>query len=195
MRVRQVGRGLDLSQEAFGPHYRCEFGFQDLERHLALVLEVIGQVDRRHPAFAKLTLDGIAAFEGCVQASDGIGHRVRPRSRRNDAPIIWCGGRLRTYPIRAHLSTLWGGIPPHQRWDPVFLITKNALRERQTVLKGETGNGKISGGWGVRGSPGTGIARIRYGTRSGCLRCPVLCGSRLDPIWTLKRRNGHPRSR
>jgi hypothetical protein len=47
---------------------------QDLERDLALVLEVVGQVDGGHAAFAELTLDGVSAFEGGVQAGDGIGH-------------------------------------------------------------------------------------------------------------------------
>ena len=35
---------------------------QGMERALALVLEVVGQVDRGHAAFTKLTLDGVAAF-------------------------------------------------------------------------------------------------------------------------------------
>ena len=38
------------------------------------MLEVIGQIDRRHTALAQLTLDGVATFQGCVQADDGIGH-------------------------------------------------------------------------------------------------------------------------
>ena len=33
--------------------------------HFALLFEVVGQVDRRHAALAQLTLDGVAAFEGC----------------------------------------------------------------------------------------------------------------------------------
>ena len=34
-------------------------------------LEVIGQVDRGDPTFAELTLDGVTAFEGRLQTSDG----------------------------------------------------------------------------------------------------------------------------
>ncbi len=41
--MRQVRGGRDFRQEAFGTHYRCEFGLQDLERDLTLVLEVVGQ--------------------------------------------------------------------------------------------------------------------------------------------------------
>ena len=52
MWVSQVGGRLDLGQEAFGSDDCCEFWLQDLQRDLALVLEVIGQVDRRHAALA-----------------------------------------------------------------------------------------------------------------------------------------------
>ena len=34
-------------------------------------LSVIGQVDRGDPTFAELTLDGVTAFEGRLQTSDG----------------------------------------------------------------------------------------------------------------------------
>ncbi len=60
--VLEVGRRLDLSEEPPGTHYRCEFGLQDLQCNLALVLQVIGQVDGCHAALAQLTLDGVAAF-------------------------------------------------------------------------------------------------------------------------------------
>ena len=35
-------------------------------------LKIVGQVDRGHPALTDLTLDAVAAFEGCVQAGDGV---------------------------------------------------------------------------------------------------------------------------
>ena len=33
---------------------------------------------RGHPALTEFTLDGVAAFEGCVQTVDGIGHGGPP---------------------------------------------------------------------------------------------------------------------
>ena len=36
------------------------------------MLQVVGQVDRRHAALAQFTLDAVAAFEGCVEAGGGI---------------------------------------------------------------------------------------------------------------------------
>ncbi len=64
--VTQVRRGLDLGQETVGSDDGCEFGLQDLERDFALVLDVVGQVDCRHPALTELGLDAVAAGEGCV---------------------------------------------------------------------------------------------------------------------------------
>ena len=49
---------------------------QGMERALALVLEVVGQVDRGHAAFTKLTLDGVAAFEGHVWSYDFVASRT-----------------------------------------------------------------------------------------------------------------------
>ena len=57
MRVLQVGGELDLGQEPLGADDRGELGPQHLERHLAVVPEVVGEVDRRHAARADLALE------------------------------------------------------------------------------------------------------------------------------------------
>ena len=44
----------------------------NLERNVAVVLEVVGEVDRGHPALTDLTLDAVAALEGGVEAGDGV---------------------------------------------------------------------------------------------------------------------------
>ena len=62
VRVLQIGRRLDLGQEALGTDHRGQFGLQDLEGHFAVVLDILGQVDGRHAAFAELTLNGVAAL-------------------------------------------------------------------------------------------------------------------------------------
>ena len=66
---------FDVGQEAFGTDDRCQLG-----------LEVVGQVDRRHTTLTQFTLDGVAAFEGCVQASDGIRHGHTPGSDQGQHP-------------------------------------------------------------------------------------------------------------
>lgn len=76
-------------KEALGSHDRRQLRLQDLQGDLALVLEVIGQVDRGHPALAEFALDVIAAFEGFVQAFDGVRHQASARrSRGAQHPII-----------------------------------------------------------------------------------------------------------
>ena len=69
----QVRRCLDLRKEPLGSDNRSEFRLQDFECGLPLVLEVVGKVDRGHPALTDLTLDAVSALESCVQAGDGVG--------------------------------------------------------------------------------------------------------------------------
>ena len=77
VRVLEVGRDLDLGQKALGAHHRGQLWLEDLEGDLALVLQVVGQIDRGHPALAELALNVVAALEGRVQAVDGDGAHVR----------------------------------------------------------------------------------------------------------------------
>ncbi len=59
------------------------------------MLEIIGQVDRGHAALTKLTLDGVAAFEGRVQSGDGIRHgQVFGSCTPDVVGIFFCGGCL-----------------------------------------------------------------------------------------------------
>ncbi len=60
----QVGRGLDLGQEPLGADRGGEFGAQHLERDVAVVLEVVGEVDGGHAALPELALDAVAVGEG-----------------------------------------------------------------------------------------------------------------------------------
>ena len=62
--VLQVGGDPDLGQEPLGAEDRGEFGPQHLERDLPLVLQILGQVDRGHPAGAEFPLDPVAVGEG-----------------------------------------------------------------------------------------------------------------------------------
>jgi len=86
VRVLEVGGGLDLGEEALGAHHGSELGLEHLERDLALVLEVVGQVDGGHSTLAELTLDSVEALEGPVQAGDGVGHAGEHTARRATSP-------------------------------------------------------------------------------------------------------------
>ena len=74
VRVSEVRGGLDLRKEAFGTHHRSQIGLQNLESYVAVVLQILGEIHRSHPTFTQLTLYLVAAFQGSVQARDGIGH-------------------------------------------------------------------------------------------------------------------------
>jgi len=60
----QPRRDTDLVRETLGTQCRAEFRAQDLDRHAAVVLEVLGEIYRRHATSAELALDAVAVGEG-----------------------------------------------------------------------------------------------------------------------------------
>ena len=64
MRVLEIGGEADLLEEAFGAEDGGEFGAEDFDRDLAIVLAVAGEVDRGHAARAELAFDEIVRGEG-----------------------------------------------------------------------------------------------------------------------------------
>ncbi len=72
VRVLQVGGGLDLLEETLGTDDSRKLRTQYLERDLAAVPDVFGEVDRRHAAGAEVALDRVAACEGGGQLRGGI---------------------------------------------------------------------------------------------------------------------------
>ena len=65
--------GLDLLREPIGAERGGELGAQHLDGDLAVVLEVEGKIDGRHPAGAELTLDRVPARESRGETG-GVGH-------------------------------------------------------------------------------------------------------------------------
>ena len=65
--VGQVGDGLDLQEEALGAQGPGHARIHHLHRHQPMVLQILGQVDRCHPALAQLPIDTIAVREGGSQ--------------------------------------------------------------------------------------------------------------------------------
>jgi hypothetical protein len=72
----ETGDRLDLAQEPLGTDHRGKLGTQHLDRDLPVVLEVLGEVDRRHAALAQLALDRIAIGERQTEPVLEIGHEV-----------------------------------------------------------------------------------------------------------------------
>ena len=74
VRVLQLRGDLDFAEEARRPQRGGEILAQHLDRHLAMMLEVLGEIDRRHPALAELALDRDSGRPGGRQAF--CGHRT-----------------------------------------------------------------------------------------------------------------------
>src|SRR5688572_10008928 len=75
VRMLQVRRGLDLGEKPLSANYRGKLRPQHLESDLAVVAQVVRQIDVRHSPCAQFPLYGIASREGGVQlVVGGSGH-------------------------------------------------------------------------------------------------------------------------
>ena len=63
----------DLAAEALGAEQRAQLGSEHLDRHLAVMPEVVREVDRGHAAPAELALDGVAARQRGAELFQLIG--------------------------------------------------------------------------------------------------------------------------
>ena len=77
MWVLEIGCGLDLFYEPFGPEHGGEFRTQDFDGDLALVPKIRGEVDGGHAACADFLLDGVAVGEGGFEPVKGVSHLDR----------------------------------------------------------------------------------------------------------------------
>jgi hypothetical protein len=73
--VLEIGSRPDLLDEPISDEHRRQLGAEHLDRDLALVLEVLGQVDCGHAALPGVALDAVAAREGRGEATGRSGHR------------------------------------------------------------------------------------------------------------------------
>ncbi len=70
----EAGGDLDFREEAFGTERGGELGPQDLDGDVAIVLEVLREIDRGHAARAELPLDAVAVGQSRGDASGGLAH-------------------------------------------------------------------------------------------------------------------------
>ena len=68
----------DFPKEALPPQRRGQIRVEDLEGDKTVVLQVTGEIDRRHPAAAELALDRVAAGEGGLQVAELVGQAAIP---------------------------------------------------------------------------------------------------------------------
>lgn len=65
----EIGGGLDLLEEPGRPDHRCELGPEDLQGHLAVVPEILGQEHGGHPALAELAFDLVTIRESLEKSA------------------------------------------------------------------------------------------------------------------------------
>ena len=70
----QVGGRRDLLNESLGAEDGGEFGAEDLYCHLAMVFQILGEIDRRHAARTELVLDAVAVLQCGGDTVEGVGH-------------------------------------------------------------------------------------------------------------------------
>ena len=71
--------GFDLAEKPLRAECSREIRPQDLYCDLAMVPQVVGEIDGRHPPAAELTLDRVAVDEGSLQSGEEIGHGLPGR--------------------------------------------------------------------------------------------------------------------
>jgi hypothetical protein len=77
----QIRRRGDLGEEPLRADHGGQLRFEHLERDLAPVLQVLGEIDRRHATRAELSLDAVAVGECAGEARSGVAHGAAgPRS-------------------------------------------------------------------------------------------------------------------
>ena len=84
--MHQPGGDPDLTQKALGAERASELRVQHLERDRAVVLEVVREVDRGHPAAAELALEAITVSEMCPECLQG-GHEHQDTGKRRGRPL------------------------------------------------------------------------------------------------------------
>ena len=75
--MMKPGRGLDLVKEASRSHTSRDVRPEDLDGNFAIVLEVVGEKNLRHPALTQLALDPVAGGDRSTEALDQFRHRWR----------------------------------------------------------------------------------------------------------------------
>ena len=84
VRVLQARRELDLLEKPLGAEHGRELGVQHLERHLAAVPNVLGQIDRGHAPGTELSLDPVAVGDRRAESRYRVGHELRIMASQRD---------------------------------------------------------------------------------------------------------------
>ncbi len=88
MRVHEARSRFHFAKEPIGAHRVGQLGMEHLERDLATVLHILGEIDGRHPATSELALDGILVTQRSgAQSVVQFAHDVA-RNQSDGRPIL-----------------------------------------------------------------------------------------------------------
>jgi hypothetical protein len=79
----QVGGVGDLTKKPLVAECRGEIGTQGFERDLAIVLEVVREIDGRHATRAELALDGVTSKQRRLELIEGHAPEAEECVRRS----------------------------------------------------------------------------------------------------------------
>ena len=63
----------DLALKPLGAEHRRDLGMEQLERDRAVMLQVVGEIDRRHPAAPQLPVEAVPVSQGGTQSGIPVG--------------------------------------------------------------------------------------------------------------------------
>ena len=121
----EPGGELDLAEEAIGAQHGRELGVEDLQGDQTVMLDVPGQVHRRHAAAAELPLEDIAVAEGVFEYGVAADQGITLVSRRLAAfHTRYTGTPSSVIPIPASVVTgrATSALPTTQRVPPMKMI-------------------------------------------------------------------------
>ena len=110
MRMLQARRCADFTQETFAAERAAEVGVQHFDRNLAIMLAVVREVHRVHPAGAEFLDDDVAIHEGGRQPRLHIRHGRSDEEGRMPAPAV--RARIGVWALGSCRPDCWRGDAP-----------------------------------------------------------------------------------
>jgi hypothetical protein len=83
----EAGGDRYLALETLRAKRRSQLGAQQLDGHLPVEREILGEVDRGHPTAAKLTLDRVSTLESGGHVGEPMRHRSRSEEECCKLPV------------------------------------------------------------------------------------------------------------
>ncbi len=90
MRVLEVGGGPDLGQKTLSTDDGGKLGPQHLDRDLAAVAQVVGQIHGGHAALPQLAVDPVAVGQTCREAVERRAGHFSPPSISSTETSLRC---------------------------------------------------------------------------------------------------------